>query len=96
MLRRRGVNWYDYGATQYDAAIGRYAMMKGISEHHLMLTVEMNWAVVLTRTETTGVYRRITICEMDKIEYKLTVRAVLVNNSSNQKIDMQKLALLKK
>ena len=30
--------------------------------------------------------------ETDKIEYKLTVRAVLINNSSNQKIDMQKLA----
>ena len=93
---KKGLNWYDYGARHYDAALGRFTTVDPLAEKHYSIN---SYAYCgnnpINRIDPDGRDWRVQTHynrETDKIEYKITVRAALVNNSSNRELDMKALA----
>ena len=93
---KKGLNWYDYGARHYDAVLGRFITVDALYDKHFKVS-----PYVYCRNEPVGRidpdgndwrvqthYNR----ETDKIEYKITVRAALINNSNNKELDIKTLA----
>ena len=83
---KKGLNWYDYGARHYDAALGRFTTVDPLAEKHYSIN---SYAYCgnnsINRIDPDGRDWRVQTHynrETDKIEYKITVRAALVNNSS--------------
>ena len=93
---KNGLNWYDYGARHYDAAIGRFTTVDPRYDKHYEISPYTYCGnEPIGRIDPDGNDWRIQTHynrEIDKIEYIITVRAALINNSSNQDIDMQSLA----
>ena len=93
---KKGLNWYDYGARHYDAAIGRFTTVDVMAEKHYEVHPYAycgNSPVV--RIDPDGNDWRVQTRydrETDKIVYQITVNAVIYNNSNNQNIDMKQLA----
>ena len=93
---KKGLNWYDYGARHYDAVLGRFITVDALYDKHFKVS-----PYVYCGNEPVGRigpdgndwrvqthYNR----ETDKIEYKITVRAALINNSNNKELDIKTLA----
>ena len=93
---KKGLNWYDYGARHYDAVLGRFITVDALYDKHFKVS-----PYVYCGNESVGRidpdgndwrvqthYNR----ETDKIEYKITVRAALINNSNNKELDIKTLA----
>ena len=93
---KKGLNWYDYGARHYDAVLGRFITVDALYDKHFKVS-----PYVYCGNEPVGSidpdgndwrvqthYNR----ETDKIEYKITVRAALINNSNNKELDIKTLA----
>ena len=93
---KKGLNWYDYGARHYDAALRRFMTIDPMVEKYynvapyayvgnnpikLIDPDGKDWRIA---TEYNQVKH--------KIEYKITVNAVLYNNSDNANINMEKLS----
>ncbi len=91
-----GMNLYDYGARMYDPTLGRFTTMDPMAEKYYSVSPYAycgnepvrridpdgkDWRVQTHYNEETG-----------KMEYDITVRAVLINNSNNQQLDMSTLA----
>ena len=93
---KKGLDLYDYGARQYDAAVGRFTTVDAMHGRHYEISPYVYCGnEPIGRIDPDGNDWRIQTHynrEIDKIEYIITVRAALINNSSNQKIDMQTLA----
>ena len=93
---KKGLNWYDYGARHYDAVLGRFITVDALYDKHFKVSpyvycgkepvgrIDPDGNDLLVQTQ----YNR----ETDKIEYKITVRAALINNSNNKELDIKTLA----
>ena len=93
---KKGLNWYDYGARHYDAALGRFTTVDPLAEKHYSIN---SYAYCgnnpINRIDPDGRDWRVQTHynrETDKIEYKITVRAALINNSNNKELDIKTLA----
>ena len=93
---KKGLNWYDYGAREYDAVLGRFTTMDPSAENYYATN---SYAYCgnnpVNRIDPDGKDWRVQTHynrETDKIEYIMTVNAVLYNNSSNRDINMNQLA----
>ena len=93
---KKGLDLYDYGARQYDAALGRFTTVDAMHDKHYDISPYVYCGnEPIGRIDPDGNDWRVQTHynrEIDKIEYIITLRAALINNSSNQKIDMQTLA----
>ena len=93
---KKGLNWYDYGARMYDAGLGRFTTVDPFAENYYATS---SYAYCgnnpVNRIDPDGKDWRIQTQynrEIDKIEYIITVNAVLYNNSSNRDINIEQLA----
>lgn len=93
---KKGLNWHDYGARHYDAALGRFTTVDALCDKHFGVSPYAYCGnEPIGRIDPDGNDWRVQTHynrETDKIEYKITVRAALVNNSSNRELDMKALA----
>ena len=94
--RKNGLNWMDYGARMYDAALGRFTTMDPLAEKYYAVS---SYAYCgnnpINRIDPDGKDWRVQTRynrETKKMEYTITVNAVLYNNSSDQDIDMKQLS----
>ena len=90
---KNGLNLYDYGARMYDPALGRFTTVDPSSESYYNSSPYAYCGnEPVGRVDPDGKDWRIQTYynkETGKMEYKITVRAVLINNSSNQELDMK-------
>ena len=93
---KKGLDLYDYGARQYDAALGRFTTVDAMAEKHYSIgTYAYCGNEPVSRIDPDGNDWRVQTWynrETDKIEYIFTVNAALQNSSSNLALDMQALA----
>ncbi|WP_321333085.1 RHS repeat-associated core domain-containing protein [uncultured Bacteroides sp.] len=92
----RGLNLYDYSARLMDPALGRFSTVDPKSEKYYSVSPYVYCANnSVDRVDPDGRDWRVQTKynpETDKIEYIMTVNAVLYNNSSNRDINMEQLA----
>ena len=93
---KKGLNWYDYGARHYDAALGRFETVDPSAENYFKTSLYAYCGnSPISRIDPDGNDWRVQTHynrETDKIEYKITVRAALINNSNNKELDIKTLA----
>ena len=93
---KKGLNWYDYGARHYDAALGRFTTVDALYDKHFKVSPYVYCGnEPVGRIDPDGNDWRVQTHynrETDKIEYKITVRAALINNSNNKELDIKTLA----
>ena len=93
---KKGVNWYDYGARHYDAVLGRFITVDALYDKHFKVSPYVYCGnEPVGRIDPDGNDWRVQTHynrETDKIEYKITVRAALINNSNNKELDIKTLA----
>ena len=93
---KKGLNWYDYGARHYDATLGRFTTVDVLCDKHFEISPYAYCGnEPIGRIDPDGNDWRVQTHynrETDKIEYQITVRAALINNSSNKKLDIKTLA----
>jgi len=93
---KKGLNWYDYGARHYDAALGRFITVDALYDKHFKVSPYVYCGnEPVGRIDPDGNDWRVQTHynrETDKIEYKITVRAALINNSNNKELDIKTLA----
>ena len=94
--RERGLDWYDYGVRHYDAALGRWHVVDPMTEKYYSINPYAYCGnEPIGRIDPDGADWRVQTHyneETKKIEYQITVNAVLYNNSNMRNVDMQKLA----
>ena len=94
--RKNGLNWMDYGARHYDAALGRFTTMDPLAEKYYGVSPYVYCGNnPINRIDPDGKDWRVQTRynrETKKMEYTITVNAVLYNNSSDQDIDMKQLS----
>ena len=85
---KKGLNWYDYGARHYDAVLGRFITVDALYDKHFKVSPYVYCGnEPVGRIDPDGNDWRVQTHynrETDKIEYKITVRAALINNSNNK------------
>ena len=93
---KKGLNWSDYGARHYDATLGRFTTVDVLCDKHFEISPYAYCGnEPIGRIDPDGNDWRVQTHynrETDKIEYQITVRAALINNSSNKKLDIKTLA----
>ena len=93
---KKGLNWYDYGARHYDAVLGRFITVDALYDKHFKVSHYVYCGnEPVGRIDPDGNDWRVQTHynrETDKIEYKITVRAALINNSNNKELDIKTLA----
>ena len=93
---KKGLNWYDYGARHYDAVLGRFITVDALYDKHFKVSPYVYCGnEPVGRIDPDGNDWRVQTHynrETDKIEYKITVRAALINNSNNKEFDIKTLA----
>ena len=93
---KKGLNWYDYGARHYDAVLGRFITVDALYDKHFKVSPYVYCGnEPVGRIDPDGNDWRVQTHynrETDKIEYKITVRAALINNSNNKELDIMTLA----
>ena len=93
---KKGLNWYDYGARHYDAVLGRFITVDALCDKHFKVSPYVYCGnEPVGRIDPDGNDWRVQTHynrETDKIEYKITVRAALINNSNNKELDIKTLA----
>ena len=93
---KKGLNWYDYGARHYDAVLGRFITVDALYDKHFKVSPYVYCGNdPVGRIDPDGNDWRVQTHynrETDKIEYKITVRAALINNSNNKELDIKTLA----
>ena len=93
---KKGLNWYDYGARHYDAVLGRFITVDALYDKHFKVSPYVYCGnEPVGRIDPDGNDWRVQTHynrETDKIEYKITVRAALINNSNNKELDIKTLA----
>ena len=93
---KKGLNWYDYGARHYDAVVGRFITVDALYDKHFKVSPYVYCGnEPVGRIDPDGNDWRVQTHynrETDKIEYKITVRAALINNSNNKELDIKTLA----
>ena len=94
---KKGLNWYDYGARHYDAVLGRFITVDALYDKHFKVSPYVYCGnEPVGRIDPDGNDWRVQTHynrETDKIEYKITVRAALINNSNNKELDIKTLAV---
>ena len=93
---KKGLNWYDYGARHYDAVLGRFITVDALYDKHFKVSPYVYCGnEPVGRIDPDGNDWRVQTHynrETDKIEYKISVRAALINNSNNKELDIKTLA----
>ena len=93
---KKGLNWYDYGARHYDAVLGRFITVDALYDKHFKVSPYVYCGnEPVGRIDPDGNDWRVQTHynrETDKIEYRITVRAALINNSNNKELDIKTLA----
>ena len=93
---KKGLNCYDYGARHYDAVLGRFITVDALYDKHFKVSPYVYCGnEPVGRIDPDGNDWRVQTHynrETDKIEYKITVRAALINNSNNKELDIKTLA----
>ena len=93
---KKGLNWYDYGARHYDAVLGRFITVDALYDKHFKVSPYVYCGnEPVGRIDPDGNDWRVQTHynrETDKIEYKITVGAALINNSNNKELDIKTLA----
>ena len=93
---KKGLNWFDYGARHYDAVLGRFITVDALYDKHFKVSPYVYCGnEPVGRIDPDGNDWRVQTHynrETDKIEYKITVRAALINNSNNKELDIKTLA----
>ena len=93
---KKGLNWYDYGARHYDAVLGRFITVDALYDKHFKVSPYVYCGnEPVGRIDPDGNDWRVQTHdnrETEKIEYKITVRAALINNSNNKELDIKTLA----
>ena len=93
---KKGLNWYDYGARHYDAVLGRFITVDALYDKHFKVSPYVYCGnEPVGRIDPDGNDWRVQTHynrETDKIKYKITVRAALINNSNNKELDIKTLA----
>ena len=93
---KKGLNWYDYGARHYDAVLGRFITVDALYDKHFKVSPYVYCGnEPVGRIDPDGNDWRVQTHynrETDKIEYKITVRVALINNSNNKELDIKTLA----
>ena len=94
--RKGGLDWYDYGARRYDAALGRWNAVDPMAEKYYGVTPYSYCSnESVNRIDPDGADWRVQTHyneETKKIEYHITVNAVLYNNSNMRDVNIQELA----